>query len=179
MKDRIPTYPGRVRLTPVSGQTNIYDMVRADEPVQEGTPLNKNTLLRDATAEALGLTADATVDEALGELKTLIDGRAKIETGSYTGTGTYGSSNPNSLTFGFEPKFVLVGRGWDESANTTWKSLYAIQGMNACEMGSGTETCIVTLSGNTMTWYTNISNSYAKFHQLNNSATTYYYVAIG
>lgn len=39
--DRVPTYPGRVKLTPVSGQTNVYDMVREDSPVTEGTPLNK------------------------------------------------------------------------------------------------------------------------------------------
>ena len=39
--DRLPTYPGRVKLTPVSGQTNVYDMVREDSPVTEGTPLNK------------------------------------------------------------------------------------------------------------------------------------------
>lgn len=39
--DRIPTYPGRVTLTPVSGQTNTYDLVRADQPIEEGTPLNK------------------------------------------------------------------------------------------------------------------------------------------
>lgn len=41
VKDRIPTYPGRVKLTPVSGQTNTYDLVRADSPVEEGTALNK------------------------------------------------------------------------------------------------------------------------------------------
>ncbi len=39
--DRVPTYPGRVKLTPVSGQANTYDMVRADEPVVDGTPINK------------------------------------------------------------------------------------------------------------------------------------------
>ncbi len=39
--DRVPTYPGRVKLTPVSGQANTYDMVRADEPIEEGTPINK------------------------------------------------------------------------------------------------------------------------------------------
>lgn len=41
IKDRIPTYPGRVRLTPVPGQENVYDMVRADEPIEPGTPINK------------------------------------------------------------------------------------------------------------------------------------------
>lgn len=39
--DRVPTYPGRVKLVPVSGQANTYDMVRADEPTVEGTPIDK------------------------------------------------------------------------------------------------------------------------------------------
>lgn len=39
--DRIPTHPGRVKLTPVEGQENTFDMVRADAPVEPGTPLNK------------------------------------------------------------------------------------------------------------------------------------------
>ena len=39
--DRVPTYPGRVTLTPVTGTTNTYDMVRADEPIEEGTPINR------------------------------------------------------------------------------------------------------------------------------------------
>ena len=50
MKDRIPLYPGRVKLNPVTGQENTYDMVRADDPTQEGTPLNKASLLSDETA---------------------------------------------------------------------------------------------------------------------------------
>lgn len=57
VEDRLSTYPGRVKLTPVSGQTNIYDMVRADEPVHEGTPLNKALLDQKANT----LTSDVTV----------------------------------------------------------------------------------------------------------------------
>lgn len=57
VEDRVSTYPGRVKLTPVSGQTNIYDMVRADNPVQEGTPLNKALL----DQKAYTLTSDVTV----------------------------------------------------------------------------------------------------------------------
>lgn len=41
--DRVPTHIGRIRLTPVTGQPNIFDMVRADEPTVEGTPLDKAT----------------------------------------------------------------------------------------------------------------------------------------
>lgn len=42
-KDRVPTYPGRVTLTPVPGQENVYDMTRSDEPVELGTALDKAT----------------------------------------------------------------------------------------------------------------------------------------
>ncbi len=41
VKDRISTYPGRVKMTPVAGQDNTYDMVRADEPIEPGTPINR------------------------------------------------------------------------------------------------------------------------------------------
>ena len=77
MKDRIPTYPGRIKLTPVAGSTNLYDMERADDPTQVGTPLDKVTFLTDATAEALGLnTEDPTVNEALAALLTAINQEA-------------------------------------------------------------------------------------------------------
>ena len=32
----------------------------------------------------------------------------KIATGSYVGTGTAGESSPNTLTFPFEPKMVVI-----------------------------------------------------------------------
>lgn len=51
MKDRVPRYPGRVTLTPVEGQANTYDMVRADEPTEAGTPLNTASLLSAATSQ--------------------------------------------------------------------------------------------------------------------------------
>lgn len=35
--DRVPTYPGRVKLTP-TGTANIYTLERADEPTVQGTP---------------------------------------------------------------------------------------------------------------------------------------------
>lgn len=70
--DRVPTYPGRVKLTPVAGATNTYDMVRADSPIEEGTPLNKALL----DQKAYTLTQDVTV---------YVDGAAGNDT---TGDGT-------------------------------------------------------------------------------------------
>lgn len=68
MNDRISLYPGRVKMTPVAGQANTFDMVRADDPTQEGTPLNKATLLKDATAALYGLGTGAVPDDVFAEL---------------------------------------------------------------------------------------------------------------
>ena len=45
MKDRDPKYPGRIQLVPVDAANGIYDVVRADAPTEQGTPLNRATLL--------------------------------------------------------------------------------------------------------------------------------------
>lgn len=63
MQDRVPLYPGRVKMTPVAGQANTYDMVRADQPTQQGTPINKASMLKDVTAALFGLGTDAVPDD--------------------------------------------------------------------------------------------------------------------
>lgn len=69
MKDRTPKYPGRVKLTPVSGMDNVFDLVRADDPIEPGTPINKKTLLTDETAYLLELkTEDPTPDDAFSHI---------------------------------------------------------------------------------------------------------------
>ena len=42
-KDRVPRNPGQVKLTPVEGSVNTYILERADNPTEEGTPLDKAT----------------------------------------------------------------------------------------------------------------------------------------
>lgn len=44
MENRQPTKPNRIKLTDDNGNTQYYYMERADEPIAEGTPLNKATL---------------------------------------------------------------------------------------------------------------------------------------
>lgn len=39
--DRVPTYAGRILLTPVDGMPDTFTMSRADEPTVEGTPIDK------------------------------------------------------------------------------------------------------------------------------------------
>lgn len=68
MQDRVPLYPGRVKLVPVAGQKNTYDMTRADQPTQEGDPLNKATLWSDVTAALFGLGVDSVPDDGFAYL---------------------------------------------------------------------------------------------------------------
>lgn len=98
----------------------------------------------------------------------------KIATGSYVGTGTVGDSNPNTLTFPFEPKIVFVSSGSATivhmikgvpSANVVY-GITAVYGIN-----------ISSWSGNSVSWVYP-ATSYPE-RQLNASGTTYYYVAIG
>ena len=68
MKDRVSLHPNRYKLIPVSGQADTYDLSRADEPLEVGTPLDKAHLLRDETAAKLELDENATVDDAFDAL---------------------------------------------------------------------------------------------------------------
>lgn len=70
MQDRVPLYPGRVRLNPVTGQTNVYDMTLEDSASVQGTPLNKASLLNDFTAAKIFISPDGTEtpSDALSEL---------------------------------------------------------------------------------------------------------------
>jgi hypothetical protein len=83
MRDRVSLYPGRVKLTPVVGETDTFDMVRADAPTDVGTELSKKNLLQDSTEISLfGSAADRTVDEAFAgiavQLKLIMSDSAAI-----------------------------------------------------------------------------------------------------
>lgn len=106
MKDRIPLYPGRVKLTAVDGQPGVYDMVRADEATEQGTPISKATLLDDDTAALYGLTGDAaTVNNALAKGNKDTAGiwdnaRSDEDTYLYTWQATQYSAEENTPTTG-------------------------------------------------------------------------------
>lgn len=66
MYDRVPTKPGRMKITPEDGSTPFFATVEmADEPSVVGTPLNKATFLSDETAALFGLGAEAVPDDVL------------------------------------------------------------------------------------------------------------------
>ena len=166
MKDRVAAYPGRYRIVSQSG--GYITLERADQPSQEGTPLNKNTFLKDATATLFGLTGSAVPDDVFAAIAI---GKAQIAVGSYTGTGVYGASNQNSLSFGFTPKLVVIYGGLQMFTPYIYGSSRFYTG----DKSSNYEQ-VVTINGNTMQWYSNGGNA---GYQLNASGTTYNYCAIG
>ena len=133
----------------------------------------------------------AFLDETgLAELWTLVKAedaeRAEIEVKSYTGTGTYGSANPNSLTFNFVPKIVFIMSRLDyDSNNGNQGSVFGVVipsvGFGGAQTG-GNYACwygwSVTLSGKTISWYQDYSDNAARY-QMNISSGEYTAVAIG
>lgn len=168
---------------------------------QQPTFLTKATLLNDVVASKYNLTSDdPTVSQALFAAYNLIttaqntaSGRALIARGSYTGTGTFGESSPNTLTAAsetgatFTPKFLYIQ---DNRANYT-RLLLAIPGTSSSHYNgfsiysasSGnydqpariTRQIPVWATSNVVSWYCPQSEAY----QLNESGVTYRYIAIG
>ena len=65
MRDRISRYPNRIGLTDENGVKKYYTLSREDEPIEEGTLLNKTNLLSDDTSALLGLDDSATINDYL------------------------------------------------------------------------------------------------------------------
>lgn len=99
---------------------------------------------------------------------------ARIESGSYTGTDGYGEDNAITLTFGFEPKMVIVqsGSGYSLDFLPLIKEV-SMTGDNT-NSGSSTAAVYVTWGANSVSWY----SAYNEESMKNVANTTYYYIAI-
>lgn len=105
--------------------------------------------------------------------------KTSIETGSYVGTGTSGSGNPNTLTFGFEPKFVhiqsySIGNG----DSTGYGFAFFLSGTRGFTIGPSSSNDLFSLNAkfnkNILSWYQ--ANEYA---QLNEKKVKYFFAALG
>lgn len=176
---------------------------------QTGTSLNKASLLTDTLCTALGLATTATPTQAMSKLRTLIttaqsaaeaaqsaaeaaqstaDGRAQIAVGSYTGSGSSGSSNPNSLTFSFVPKVLMIPlfsypknlthyeyNLWACITSNLTTSYVKGNGLGMHQDGYNLVYGKKSSNGKTIYWY----NTGTSANQFNSSGYTYHYIAIG
>ena len=91
MTDRQSISPNRIKFTDENTSTvYIGTWEYADNPVVDGTLMNKAAFLKDATAAAIGLTQeDPTVDDALAKLQTTVSGKVNSSTvGAASGVAT-------------------------------------------------------------------------------------------
>ena len=101
-------------------------------------------------------------------------GGAKIATGSYVGTGTYGSSNPCSLTFDFEPKLLFISNLGTVCPQNIFVQ-YGVQIAVGCVTDIRRYDIYLTWDGTTVSWY---SEDHA-IYQLNGKDFKYKWFAIG
>lgn len=113
-----------------------------------------------------------TTIEYLGKLGD----KARVQVLSYVGTGTYGSSNPNSLTFGFVPKVILIYRPPENYNDYYHICMFLFNGVNTgITLAYGTGFNNVTWNGKKVSWYSDGASE----NQMSVSGQKYYAAAIG
>lgn len=123
-KDRVPTYPGRVKLIPVEGQPNTYDMIRADAPTEEGTPIDKAAFDSIIKSRLTGRYYPLTVTRATAASQTqttdLLDAGIWTEdsSGLVVQRNTYKIEASSTIGVGY-----TVGEAVDGNESTNWGSL--------------------------------------------------------
>lgn len=114
------------------------------------------------------------VNSEISDVLAQLDTKAKVQTGSYVGTGTYGANNPCSLTFDFAPKLVIIRKtDGNETGIFVYNSeTYLVLG-GVRDAASGP----YSQSNNTISWYYEFEKTSRE--QLNEQNRTYVWVAIG
>lgn len=152
---------------------NGYDIVYIPDNVSvtQEKVISNNDFVIDRYQPVTGYAAipAGTTIEYLGKLGD----KARVQVVSYVGTGTYGSNNPNSLTFDFVPKFFAIMCDDDYYACNA----FAIRGANymGYQFDGNSQANSITWEGAKFSWYS--YNSAVK--QYNSSGKTYYAIAIG
>ena len=199
MQDRVPTpgQEGRVLITPESGNPFYAKIKMADNPTQEGDPLNKSTLLKDSTASLFGENNTALPDDIFQilskaalyseeELTTVTGSKIPqidVEIGSYIGTGTYGSNNKNTLTFSHPPQIVIVllNRAVRQlllPGNIFIKGQNGSSGLGLISNVDNSPLLDVSWSNNSISFYTSKTDSLAPGYQMNYKGYQYIYLGI-
>lgn len=174
----------------MEGTDDIVDLIPAPGTVkEEGTFLNVKNLLKDTTAALLGGDSSMVPDEALVALKNLIDGitpsgigAARVEVGSYTGTGTYGPSFSRTLNFNFTPKVIFIAADTEQSGSADIAMLvYGVRSFHISGMYNPMTASWLNKASwgdKKVTLTTNASGASARA-PLNLSGQIYKYTAIG
>lgn len=154
---------------------------------------SKDEILGDATKTIYGLGADAVPDDVFALLKTLVDdaqnsadGKAKIETVSYAGTGVGGSeANATTLEVPSWAKIVVIAGLGNTSKSAFGSGIFVKPNVVPSGFGyggfGGYDTVRLYLTkwvNTTLSWYTAVPSN-SDINQLNGSNATYVAYCIG
>lgn len=152
--------------------TNAVLYIPADVNVkmihpEDASSSNQYALFFDRYQPVTGYAAipARTTIEYIGKLGD----KARVQVVSYVGTGTYGSGNPNSLTFDFVPKMVMIRCDGDTNI---FDAIYGMRQV-ATNLSTG-DYVTVKWSKKTLSWYSDDGT----WQQMNDPGDIYYAIAI-
>lgn len=137
MQDRQSMNPNRITFTDEnSGITYTGTWAYADNPVVDGTLMNKAAFLQDATATAIGLTQeDPTVNDALAKLQTNINTKVNASSvGAASGLATLDSNTK-----------VVAAQTSSRIVNVTANKTLAMTDAGSCQLVSSTNSLTITI----------------------------------
>ena len=111
---------------PLNGNTYVAPTWRNGQP----PALDPTELQAISDTLAAAQSKNVSQDSLIAALQTAVGGKAQIEIGSYVGTGTYGASNPNSITCSFAPKLIWIYGVKAYSESTASLDFYSNSALN-------------------------------------------------
>lgn len=124
----------------------------------------------------------STVSGLSSAVSALSGGTAKLAMGTYVGNGKYGAANPNTITFDFEPKFLIVQRQISAVLTTTsnnylhLNTLIAMRPLQYYYFTGSINACAeLTWNGKSVSWF----NTNSDLWQLNKQDVVFNYLALG
>ena len=168
-RDRVPLHAGRVKLNPVSGQPNVFDMERADEPTEEGTPINKATLDSIAHSRLTGRYYIPSVEYAIASSRQGVTA-SPIPTSGWVydannveraTSGVYAIESESSNGSGWRVDGAFTSTGWQNvGSRNSWFKIYipvaikvrAVKFTLAAQYTSYLQSFVIQGSNNGTTW---------------------------
>ena len=182
---------------PLSGSTYVAPTWRnGGPPALDAAELQA---ISDSIVRNQGKNADQ--DTLIAALQTAVGGKARIEVGSYVGTGTYGADNPCSITCSFPPKIIWIyAKGstmipaFDVATGYFSRTIVDFSSLSETytsgrgfflgdnKVGAGYGYAKKSNGGKTIEWYSNYKSNYPGSdvsHQLNDKNSIFDWIAFG
>lgn len=136
-------------------------------------PLNQNMEKVEEELEGIEESLTEGLAEVMANLGT-IGHNLRVETGSYTGTGTYGETNPKQLTFDLYPVLVMIVCTSSPIPSPPCILMRPAPGSIFQASSPVNMRMYVTWGEHTVSWYAG-----GEYYHANEANASYYYIALG